>query len=498
MDRGSAMTSLSTDYYMKKAVEALCPSLRVITPDYRIHLLMPTVMPGSDRNLTGEFCYAAFFDRHEPCPDCAMEEVLRQGRTVVRDITLTSREQTRHLIRYVTPIWEDGAVTAVAVLDLDPAQTGHLETDLSNANAFLKNLINSSVDGVIASDMSGRILIFNDAASQITGHSRSDALAGLNIRQIYPGDGAREIMQRMRSEDHGGLGKLKSLRVDLLHRDGFTVPVNLSASVVYECDHEVATVGFFYDLREKRRLEEELQQAHVQLVQAEKMSSVGKLAAGVAHQINNPLAGILLYSQLLMEDYDLPPRARQDLQRIVDDAERCQEIVRELLDFSRQSAGETRPVDLNRALARTIFLLENQPLFKEIEITNEFDPDLPLVPSDLQQLGHVFMNIILNAAEAMEGRGRLRLKTGPATAPGRVRVEISDTGPGIPDEVLPHVFEPFFTTKEEGRGTGLGLSVAYGVVQNHGGRITVCSNPGAGTTFVIELLTEEGAVGWNE
>jgi len=169
------------------------------------------------------------------------------------------------------------------------------------------------------------------------------------------------------------------------------------------------------------------------------------------------------------------------------DAQRCKETIKELLELTRQTRHLMRPHDINRALTRALFLLENQKLFQNITIEKELDASLKPVHSDIQQLNHMFMNIILNAAQAMAGHGRLKLKTSFLPEQDRVRIEIMDTGPGIPEHVLPHIFEPFFTTKEEGQGTGLGLSLVYGIVENHGGRIKALSEPGRGTTFVIEL-----------
>jgi signal transduction histidine kinase len=146
-----------------------------------------------------------------------------------------------------------------------------------------------------------------------------------------------------------------------------------------------------------------------------------------------------------------------------------------------------RPHDINRAISRTLFLLENQTLFQNIEIRKELTPSLPTVRADIQQLNHLLMNIILNAAQAMDGRGTLVVKTLPVPDRERVRILISDTGPGIPESTLPHIFEPFFTTKEEGEGTGLGLSLVYGIIENHGGTIRAGSKPGEGATFTIEL-----------
>ena len=234
-------------------------------------------------------------------------------------------------------------------------------------------------------------------------------------------------------------------------------------------------------------MERKLEKTRIQLLQAEKMASLGKLAAGVAHQLNNPLGGITLYAQLMMEEYTLEDAAKEDLKRIIDDAERCRDTVRELLEFARQTRQEIRMNDLNHAISRTLFLLENQALFHNIEIIKSLDPDLPKVPSDVQQLNHVFMNIILNAAEAMEGTGQLRVETLPSDNGCGILIRISDTGPGIPEDALPHIFEPFFTTKEQGKGTGLGLSLAYGIIENHGGRIWAESKIGEGTIFTIEL-----------
>ncbi|MEW5725095.1 MAG: ATP-binding protein [Thermodesulfobacteriota bacterium] len=484
------MTLFSADAYLLKALEAFSHRRVVVSSDFRILAAPPPALDEEAGDVTGLFCHQVFFGQDRPCDNCGVREALDTGRPVVRQVPRDKNEKAPKFERHFIPLPEGGSAAAVAILDLDTGFFGGLRQSVGSSDAFLQNLIQSSVDGIIAADLTGRILLFNETACRMCGYTREEALTGLNIRDIYPGDGAREIMRLLRSDEYGGKGKLKSHRVNLKRKDGTVFPAALSAAIVYDCGQEIASVGFFYDLREKLRMEGELQQAQVQLMQAEKMSSIGKLSAGVAHQLNNPIGSIIIFSQLLMEEYDLPPGARKDLQRIIEDAERCQQIVSELLDFARQSVLEMRSNDINRALERTIFLLENQPLFRQIEIVRDFDPKLPQVPSDLQQLNHVFMNIILNAADAMAGQGRLTIKTRLAQARNRVLVEIADTGPGIRSEVLPHIFDPFFTTKEEGQGTGLGLSVAYGVIENHGGRLTACSAPGQGTTFMIELPLE--------
>ncbi len=373
------------------------------------------------------------------------------------------------------------------ILDSEKDALASLEERLRHSYAFLKNLILSAVDGVMAADRKGKILIFNDAAVEISGYSVDEALHNLNIRDVYPQDGAYEVMRKLRSDDFGGRGKLQSCQVEVLRKDGRVIPISLNAAIVYENGKEVATVGFFHDLSQTLKIQKELEQTQIQLLQAEKMASLGKLAAGVAHQINNPLGGIILFAGLMLEEYDLEKPAREDLRRILRDAERCKDTVKELLEFARQTRHEMRPLDINKAIVRTLFLLENQTLFQNIEIVRQLDEDIPPVRGDNQQLNHLFMNIILNAAQAMQGNGKLTVSTKRGPNDKRAHIAIADTGPGIPTDVMPHIFEPFFTTKEEGEGTGIGLSLVYGIVENHGGTIRAVNREPNGTSFFIEL-----------
>jgi two-component system, NtrC family, sensor kinase len=388
---------------------------------------------------------------------------------------------------YAYPIFSGEDIEAFVSMDFDLPTRGGLEEKLHRSNAFLRNLIFSSVDCVIAADKKGKILIFNNSASKIFGYTEDEALNRLNVRKIYPDNQAYEVMRNLRSEEYGGKGKLKLYQTDVITKYGEIIPIKLNASIIYEKDREVATIGFFHDLREQLRMKDELEKTQLQLLQAEKMSSLGKLAAGVAHQLNNPLGGITLFAKLIQEEYDLEERAKQDLDRILRDAQRCRDTVKELLEFTRQTRHLMRPHDVNKAISRTLFLLENQALFQNINIVKDLDPFLPPIQADVQQLNHLFMNIILNAAQAMEGNGTLTVKSSLFPDRDKICIEISDTGVGIPEEILPRIFEQFFTTKEEGKGTGLGLSLAYSIVQNHGGHIMAKSKSGQGTTFFIEL-----------
>jgi len=386
---------------------------------------------------------------------------------------------------------EEGVTIGYEGINLDITERKRIEDELREANEFFMNLIESSVDGIIAADMKGNIFIFNKGAEILSGYKAEEVIGKLHITQIYPPGIAKEIMKRLRSPDYGGIGKLLPSQFNVVNKFGEEIPIQISAALIYNgAGQEVASVGIFTDLRSRLLMEKKLQETHLQLVSSEKMASLGKLAAGIAHEINNPLGGILIYSSLMMEDLPEEDPKRGDLARIVQEAGRCKDIVKSLLEFARQTEPKKEPTDINRAINDGLFFLVNQALFHNIQIVKEFDPFLPFVRGNAGQLKQVFMNIIVNAAEAMHGNGTLTIKTLPSPDRKTVRIEFADTGEGIPEENLSRIFDPFFTTKDVGKGTGLGLATSYGIVQDHGGSITVKSKVGLGTSFIIELPTQ--------
>ena len=473
--------------YLLKAIGAFKRKFMVISPEYKILASNSRLNGMKESEIIGKNCYKVYYNRSSPCKNCSVREAKEKKRPALTPKSVTSLDLDELPCYFAYPILSGNKIEAFVSMDFDLPTRGALEENLQRSNALLRNLIQSSVDCVIAADMKGKILIFNDAAVEVFGYTENEAINSLNVRDIYPGTQAFEVMRNLRSEKYGGKGKLKSYQTDVINKTGEIIPIKLNASLIYEKGREVATIGFFLDLREQLRMRNELEKTQIQLLQAEKMSSLGKLAAGVAHQLNNPLGGITLFAKLIQEEYDLEERAKEDLDRILKDAQRCRDTVKELLEFTRQTRHLMRPHDINQALSRTLFLLESQTLFQNIDIVKDLDESLPLVQSDIQQINHLFMNIILNAAQAMEGKGRLTVKTRLMPDLKRICIEISDTGPGIPEDILPNIFEQFFTTKEEGKGTGLGLSLAYSIVKNHGGNIMAKSKPGQGATFIIKL-----------
>ena len=225
------------------------------------------------------------------------------------------------------------------------------------------------------------------------------------------------------------------------------------------------------------------------IMESERLALIGQLAANVAHELNNPLQGIVTYSHLLLEKMpnDNSENASSSIQRIVTQANRCRDIIRGLLDFSRQRKPDTTVCNINAVIQECVTFVENQASFQNIEFIERFATDLPTVVVDPSQMQQVFLNMIINAAEAMEDGGELTLDTRLNSTENFIEISITDTGHGIPEENFDKLFDPFFTTKEVGHGTGLGLAISYGIIKEHGGEISVESKVGEGSTFLLRL-----------
>jgi two-component system NtrC family sensor kinase len=241
-----------------------------------------------------------------------------------------------------------------------------------------------------------------------------------------------------------------------------------------------------------RRKTAELERVYKSLLSTEKMASIGKLAATVAHEINNPLFGILTYARLVLRElqkHDLPGRAslEEQLQTIERESKRCGDLVKNLLTFSRQTPSQREPNDLNTIVHRAVLLIKHKLDMQNIELVETLAPGLPPVECDANQIQQVILVLMVNASEAMPKGGRLVVLTGLDGAAEQGYVTVRDTGSGIPEDVLPRIFDPFFTTKEDQNRTGLGLAVAHSIVEQHAGEISVHSTSGEGTAFQVKL-----------
>ena len=329
-------------------------------------------------------------------------------------------------------------------------------------------------DCVSVHDMQGKVVRANLALARRLG-TVPRALIGKYCAHIY---GAGTTASRCR---HSATEPLLVEELELPAMGGtFQVAVN----PWYDKNNNLAgSIHVAKDVSNEKLLQQ-------QLIQSEKLSAIGELISGIAHELNNPLTGVMGYSQLLQLRNDLDDRARENLLKINNLALRCQKIVQNLLSFARKQKPERTSSDINDILERTIELRNYELSVNDIEIERRLDPSLPRTIADAHQLQQVFLNVITNAEQAMldsHGRGKLVLQTRADLHKERIVIEISDNGPGIPEAHLTRIFDPFFTTKEVGRGTGLGLSLSYGIIKEHGGNIYARSKVGEGATFVVEL-----------
>ncbi len=265
---------------------------------------------------------------------------------------------------------------------------------------------------------------------------------------------------------------------------------NLDAEVNIKSRDELGELAETFNamrgaLKERDRQIREYAQRKV--MESERLALIGQIAANVAHELNNPLQGIVTYSHLLLEKMSDESSATDSLNKIVIQANRCRDIIRGLLDFSRQIKPDKTLCNINSVIDQCVSLVEHQALFHNVQITKHFSEDLPMVYVDPSQMQQVFMNMIINAAEAIEDSGQLSLETKFDQTEDLVEIDITDTGEGIPEENLDKLFDPFFTTKEVGKGTGLGLAISYGIIKEHEGTISVESELKKGTTFHIKL-----------
>ena len=358
--------------------------------------------------------------------------------------------------------------------------------DIKNYPKFWSNLIDNSPDAIVAIQKGGEIIIFNRAAEKLLGYRKADVIERMNITDIYPFGQAKVIMKDLRSAEYGGPGFLEKREFLLLDKNGWEIPVYISASILYDEEKEIGSVGVFTDLREKRELEK-------QLLRTEKLSSLGKLAAGIAHEINQPLTGVLTFAHLLLKKFKDDEATRLDLELIVRETTRIKKIVQGILDFGRETPMQKTPQRIEQILDNTLEIIIHQERFFGINLIKKYGADIPPVMVDRSRLEQVFLNIILNAVEAMNGSGTLTVQTRKVF--DWIEVDLTDTGSGISGEIQDKIFDPFFTTKDstEGLGMGLGLAISYGIIRNHNGDLRVSSSPIGGTTFTIRLPLAENS-----
>jgi PAS domain S-box-containing protein len=365
--------------------------------------------------------------------------------------------------------------------------------ELMKTIAFQRNLIESSMDGILGCDPAGRVMIYNRSMAQIAGYPRDLALGKLRFGDFFtPGD-AEQLLEALHSERYGGSNRLFLFETNLKGQDGRSVPVQVSAAAIEAAAGSEGLVCFLRDLRRLRRLEREMAD-QARILHQDKMMSLGRLAASVVHEINNPLAGILNYLRLMIRilnkgesSAEHGEKFRRYLELVEKETARCSQIVSNLLSFSRISTPSFEAIRIDELLQRCVLLSRHKLELSHIELEVRVSDDLPWVRGDLNQLQQCVINLIFNAVDAMPEGGKMVLDARCDAAAQQAVIAVSDTGAGIAPEHLTHIFEPFFTTKQEGSGTGLGLSTVFGIMERHRGSVTVENRPGEGATFFLKL-----------
>ena len=387
------------------------------------------------------------------------------------------------------------AIYGTILKDRQALQTAHEELLYLNQN--LEQLVEKRTEALVISEQKyrrifevskdmilvtwtdGRIVTINPAGRQLLEITAPDAgpIEGRRLQQFLSTPGNWDTIR-----DHiESRGFISSEEFDLVLENGSRRRVLLSGSVARNPAENGETIHFLIKDIEQRRLMQK------QMAQADKLASIGELSSGIAHEINNPLGIILGYTQLLLRSEDPRSNRYNDLKTIEKHVQSCKAIVEDLLNFARTSSPQKEKLDVHAVIEDVIGFVRHHSNLETIQIETRFAPKLPPVLMDEKKIKQVLINLLMNAIHAVDRKGTIEITTGMNDTASRVTVEVADDGHGIAEQDLPRIFDPFFTTKPTGEGTGLGLSVSYGIIKGHGGNITVKSEKGQGAAFTLSL-----------
>jgi signal transduction histidine kinase len=316
----------------------------------------------------------------------------------------------------------------------------------------------------------------------------------MSFNQLFQAGEGAKFKEKLYSTEYGGKNRLSLFETNIVGKTGNNTPSQISATVLFENDKKVGIVALFRDLREIRRLEHEFAD-EARLLQQHKMISLGKLAASVVHEINNPLTGILNYIKLIIKivgrESSLIPENLKKFQKYLDlvesETDRCSKIVSNLLAFSRKSEPEFKEMNIYELFEKSIMLSQHKLHLQNIQIRTKLAENMPIILGDFNQIQQCLINLMFNATDAMPDGGTLTMACEYYQNSRTLEIGVEDTGSGIPEEDLPHIFDQFYTTKIEGKSLGLGLFMVLGIINRHKGSISVESELGRGTVFTIKL-----------
>jgi len=360
------------------------------------------------------------------------------------------------------------------------------EQELEFKDEYYRALVENSSDGIYVLNVDGTIRYAGSSVERLLGYAPESQLGRNLVEFVSPDEAVMVGGAFSRLIENPGSTITVEARFRHLNGSWRTVEAvgkNLMGDVVV-----AGVVVNFRDVTERKEAEEEKQRMEEQVHLAGRLAAVGELAAGVAHELNNPLAAVQAYAEFLASRKGLDESIKKDLETIYGQTQRATRITGNLLSFARRHSPERRLISINEVIERSSELHAYRLRVNNIELSLELEPTLPGTMADFHQIQQIFVNIVTNAEQAMtEGRGEGKLCVKTEQDGEVIRIIFTDDGPGIPEDNLKKIFDSFFTTKEAGRGTGLGLSICRGIVKNHGGKLYASSNVGEGTTFVVEL-----------
>jgi PAS domain S-box-containing protein len=446
-----------------------------------------------DRVLQGDLCK----------DECPVKKVMETGESVHSyEVMITNKAGEKIPVNVSTSALRSSRNEIIGAVENFRDLTKHkgLWAKLREERNRAQQYLNIAGVIIIAIDENGLITLINRKGCEVLGYEEGEIIGKNWFDLCVPENSQEKRKELFRAVMAGEEEEGVDYENTIITKSGEERIIAWHNTTLYDEKWEIiGTLSSGEDITKRKETE-------VELIRAEKLTSLGQLAASVAHEVNNPLAGILVYTTLLLKKYQAKKLQTEEtenqLLKMKKELERTSGIIRNLLDFSRQSDADMRPIEVNKVVEAALLLVKHQISLEHIKLEMQLGANLPLVLAGFDQIQQVLINLLLNAIQAMPEGGRLSVTTSPAnnikigeTFKNTVRIDITDTGVGIPKENMGKLFTPFFTTKEKGKGVGLGLPVVHGIIERHKGKIEVASEVNKGTTFTIYLEAMDGQEG---
>ncbi|MBW2096313.1 MAG: PAS domain S-box protein [Deltaproteobacteria bacterium] len=472
--------------FLETLFDGIDEEIMVLDADYRVLNVNRSFLErhGIDKDeAIGKKCYEVTYHAEKPCDQenrlCPLKKAAETGKRVeVTHRRDDGKSGAKEMIRIMYPlVMGGGEIKYFIEISRDVTEYRRLIRKLQASEKKFRTILDTATDAILSIDENQKIVLFNNAAQRIFGYTRKEIL-GKDLNVLVPpqyGDHRRFVKHFLEKKIPRAMGKTLSLTA--LRKNGEEFPIELGLSYL-KMDQGITFTAIIRDVSEQKRLEENL-------LRSERLAAVGQAVAHVAHEIKNPLMIIGGFSHQIRNNLD-DQKAVQKLDMIYDEISRLEKLVANLGDFTKEYRLVKRATDINSVIRDVLKIMAEIYQPEKYSFIEELSSNLVEIPCDPDKLKQVFMNIIANGIEAMEGGGSITIST--ASLPGGVEIRIADSGIGIEKDKLLHIFEPFYTTRE--KGSGLGLAISYKIVEAHKGDIWAQSNPGEGATFVIRLPNE--------